>query len=511
MPRALISVSDKSGLAQLAKRLVEYGWEIVASGGTAAALRADGVAVTDVEHVTGQAELLGGRVKTLHPAIHAGILARDTPEDLAELQRSGIPPIALVVCNLYPFTETIKGGAVAESDAIEAIDIGGVALLRAAAKNFDRVAAVCDPDDYAAVVDALAARGRIDSALRRRLAAKAFAHTREYDAAIHNWLTGSAFPDSAETIPAKFALNMSRSQALRYGENPHQAGAWFSADGESLPLGSDQLGGKGLSYNNILDVDAAWRAASSFTAPSVVIVKHLNPIGIASDSDMTRAFRGALASDPLSAFGGVIAANRAIDVDFVRALGALFVECLVAPDFTQEALESLRSRRKNCRLLRAPKAYPASGIELRSAFGGMLLQERDAGDPANVLLKTVTRRVPTEAEMESLKFAWSAVQHVKSNAILLAQGSRSVGMGGGLPSRVDAVQLAIAKAGDEAAGAALASDAFFPFADGIEAAARAGVTCVIQPGGSIRDAEVIAAADDSDIAMVFTGSRHFRH
>lgn len=511
MPRALFSVSDKSGLVDLAQRLADYGWEIVASGGTAKALRDNGVPVTAVEHVTGQRELLGGRVKTLHPAIHAGILARDTAEDMAELERNGIAPIAMVVCNLYPFSETIKGDSVAESDAVEAIDIGGVALLRAAAKNFARVTVICDSADYAAVIESLADSGAVDADLRRSLAAKAFAHTRDYDAAIQGWLAKSRFPDDSKAIPPRFNLNMARTLALRYGENPHQAGAWFSADGASLPLYAEQLGGKQLSYNNILDVDSAWRAASSFAMPTAVIVKHLNPTGIASDDSIARAFRGVLASDPLSAFGGVIAVNRKVDADFVKALGALFVECLVAPDFSGDALDQLRSRRKNCRLLRAPQPYPKSGIELRSALGGMLLQERDAGDPDSVSLKTVTQRAPTDAEMESLQFAWSAVGHVKSNAILLARGRRSVGIGGGLPSRVDAVQLAIEKAGGEARGAALASDAFFPFADGIEAAAEAGVSCVIQPGGSIRDAEVIAAADSSDMAMVFTGSRHFRH
>ena len=511
MPRVLCSVSDKTGLIDFARALAALGWDIVASGGTGKALENAGLPVVSVEQITGQPEMLGGRVKTLHPAIHAGLLARDSSGDLAELARHGIAPISMVVCNLYPFAETVRAADVTESQAIEQIDIGGVALLRASAKNYERVTTLCDPADYARVLEALHADGHTDLAARRQLAIKAFAMTRDYDAAIHAWLADADMPKATDAVPPALSLNLMRGDALRYGENPHQMAAYYAPQPKAMPLGARQLGGKQLSYNNILDSDAAWRAVSSFTEPTVVIVKHLTPTGIASAGSALEAFPKALASDPLSAFGGIVAVNQPVDDELVAALGALFVEVIMAPDFSQGALEQLRGRRKNCRILQVSQRHDGGYLELRAVMGGMLLQSADTGDPPSAVMRTVSQRVPTATELESLRFAWRAAQHVKSNAIVLARGKRTVGIGGGLPSRVDAAELAIRKAGAEAAGSALASDAFFPFPDSIELAARAGIACVIQPGGSIRDAEVIAAADAADMAMVFTGARHFRH
>jgi phosphoribosylaminoimidazolecarboxamide formyltransferase/IMP cyclohydrolase len=512
MPRALFSVSSKQGIVGFAKELVRLGWEIVASGGTGQTLSDAGIPITKVERVTGQGEMLGGRVKTLHPAIHSGILARDTSEDFEELAANGIAPISLVVCNLYPFSETIRAPNVSVAEAIEQIDIGGVTLLRGAAKNFSRVTVLSDPLDYSGVLVALKTEGKTSLEQRRELAVKAFAHSRDYDTAIHAYLCDSDIAEPAEVdVPEGISIGVQRSHDLRYGENPHQAAAYYSRSEEPSPLGADQLAGKQLSYNNILDVDAAWRVASSFEEPTVVIVKHLNPTGIASAGSVTEAFPLALASDSKSAFGGIVAANRTVDSDFVAALGSLFVEAIIAPNYAFEVVQQLRAGRKNCRVLQMPRPFAGRGFEFRSVMGGLLLQRPDMGDPPEVRMRTVTRRAPMDEEMESLLFAWKAVQHVKSNAIVLAQGKRTVGIGGGLPSRVDAAELAIKKAAGETSNTAMASDAFFPFPDSIEFAAGAGVTCVIQPGGSIRDAQVIEAADYYDMAMILTGSRHFRH
>ncbi len=512
MPRALFSVSNKTGIVDFAAELVARGWEIVASGGTRQTLIQANLPVTGVEQVTGQPEMLGGRVKTLHPAIHSGILARDHEADLQELAKFGFAPMNLVVCNLYPFSETVKTADVSLQAALEQVDIGGVTLLRAAAKNFLRVTAICDPEDYSRVIKAINTVGQTDIDLRRELAIKAFAHTRDYDQAIHAWLCDSDIPALADNaVPEGISIGVQRSNELRYGENPHQAAAYYSRRGDEMPLGAEQLGGKQLSYNNILDVDAAWRAVSSFTGPTAVIVKHLNPTGIATAESITAAFPPALASDSLSAYGGIIAVNQEVDESFVAALGSLFVEAIIAPAFSLEAIAQLRRRRKNCRLLRMPYPYDSGGLEIRTVMRGLLAQRYDMGDPKNKTMKTVSERVPDSHELASLHFAWKAVQHVKSNAIVLAQGSRTVGIGGGLPSRVDAVNLAIQKSGGESHGAVMASDAFFPFPDSIESAARAGVRAVIQPGGSIRDAQIIKAADAHGLAMIFTGSRHFRH
>ncbi len=503
--RALLSVWDKTGLIPFAAGLVEAGAELIASGGTGQALRQAGLPVRTTEEVTGFPEMLRGRVKTLHPAIHAGLLARDTADDRRDLAEHGWAPIDLVAVNLYPFAATVARPDATLEAAIENIDIGGVALLRAAAKNFARVTVICDPADYARVLEAIR-REALSPDLRRELAYKAFAYTAAYDAAIRDYL---APPAAADEPPAHLRLDLTRIQTLRYGENPHQVAALYSPDPTAGPLGGRQLQGKQLSYNNLLDLDAAWRAALSFPDPTIVIVKHLTPCGIASAATLAEAWPAALASDPVSAFGGVIAANRPFDGAAAEALGGLFIEAIAAPAFTAEAREHL-ARRVNCRLLEmGQEAFPWVPWEMRSVRQGLLLQSLDLGDEAE--WQVVTRRAPDARERVALRFAWRACQHVKSNAIVLAQGTATVGIGGGLPSRVDAVKLAVAKAGERAQGAALASDAFFPFPDGVEEAAQAGVTAIVQPGGSVRDAEVIAAADRLGLAMCFTGVRHFRH
>ncbi len=503
MPTALLSVSDKSGLVDLARTLTELGWKLIASGGTAAALAKAELPAVDVADVTGASEMLGGRVKTLHPTIHGGILARSTETDLAELKERDIEPIDMVVCNLYPFQQTIAQPDVSLEQAIEKIDIGGVALLRAAAKNFARVTVICDPADYESVAEELRSNGKVSTELRARLARKAFAHTAQYDAAITTYLSGD------ELLPETLNLSVVKTQEMRYGENPHQAAALYAANKTVGPLNGTLLQGKALSYNNMLDLDAAWQAALAFEQPTVVIVKHLSPCGIASAESVAEAFEPALASDPVSAFGGIIAVNREFDGQIAALLGELFVEAIAAPSFSDEAKQILASR-KNCRLVEIPEAVSLQ-LEMRAIAGGVLVQQRDAGDPDSADWRVVTQRQPSEAEMATLKFAWLACQHVKSNAIVFAAGTATTGIGGGLPSRVDAVKLAATKAGDQATGGTMASDAFFPFPDGIEAAAEAGITAVVQPGGSVKDEVVIEAADRLGLAMVFTGVRHFRH
>ncbi|MBE2183637.1 MAG: bifunctional phosphoribosylaminoimidazolecarboxamide formyltransferase/IMP cyclohydrolase [Anaerolineae bacterium] len=512
MPRALFSAHDKTGLAEFARQLISLGWDIVASGGTQRALSDAGLPVTPIEQITGFDELLGGRVKTLHPAIHAGILARDREEDLQELRDKGYAPISLVVCNLYPFQQTIARASITLQEAVEQIDIGGVTLIRSGAKNFMRTIVICDPKDYQSVTDELVEFGTTSLALRRELAVKAFAHARDYDTAIHAFLAqDTGMPVTATELPQQLSLGMKLLETLRYGENPHQMAAYYSRKPANGPLGGTVLGGKQLSYNNIMDLDAAWRAACSFVQPVVVIVKHMNPCGISTGPSLADAFPAALESDPVSAFGGVIAVNRPVTEDFVTALGGLFIEAIAAPRFDETAINLLASSRKSCRLVQIPSVYDGTEWEIRSVHRGFLIQQPDMGDPEHTQFQTVTRRQPTSAEVEMLRFAWKAVQHVKSNAIVFAQEQKTIGIGGGLPSRVDAVKVAIEKAGERAKGAVMSSDAFFPFPDGVEVAAAAGITAVIQPGGSIRDAEVIRAADEAGLAMVFTGARHFRH
>ena len=502
MQHALLSVSDKNGLIDFARGLIDAGVELIASGGTAQALRDAGLAVSSVEEYTGLPSVLDGRVKTLHPAIHGGILARDTDDHRVTLTEQGWHTLDIVVVNLYPFVETIAREGVTFEEAIAQIDIGGVALLRAAAKNHERVTVIAEPADYDAVQDEIREHGNTTPQTRLWLARKAFAQTAAYDAAITHYLT-----QDSDGLPDALSLSLPPTLTLRYGENPHQQAALYAPPGVG-PLGGELLQGKPLSYNNLLDLDAAWACAADFDESAVVIVKHLSPCGIAYGETQAATFKAALACDPISAFGSVIATNRPFDGATAKTLGDLFVEAIAAPAFSQQA-RAILSERKNCRLLSMGNLLP-SPYSLRSVRGGMLLQTPDMGDDG-AQWEVVTERQPSEAEMVALRLAWQAAAHVKSNAIVLAQGTATVGIGGGLPSRVDAVNLAVAKAGDAAQGSALASDAFFPFDDGPRAAAEGGVTAIVQPGGSVRDQEVIAAANELGLAMCFTRVRHFRH
>jgi phosphoribosylaminoimidazolecarboxamide formyltransferase/IMP cyclohydrolase len=515
--RAILSVYDKSGLIELGRGLAEAGFELVASGGTARALADAGLPVTQVDAVTGFPEILGGRVKTLHPAVHGGILARRTPEHLAELNRHGITPVDLVVCNLYPFSQTVARPGVTEAEAVEEIDIGGVTLLRAAAKNFESVAVLCDPADYTPTLAQLPAGGP-DAAERRRLALKAFRHTAAYDAAIVGWLTPRVEGDGG--LPAALNLAAERVETLRYGENPHQAAAFYRWTGTAPRF--TQVQGKALSYNNLVDLEAAAAMPGEFDRPAVAIIKHTNPSGLAAADSTLDAYRLAYECDPVSAYGSIIAVNREVDRALVETIGSLFVEVLVAPSYTPAALEWLAQHKKNCRVMVDRAAADAAAgadvtaqLVLRSAAGGLLAQTPDTTGVDEARWQVVTQRAPTEAERAALAFAWLAVKHVKSNAIVFARsnetGIATVGVGAGQMNRVDSVYLAARRAGDRARGAVMGSDAFFPFADGIEAAAEAGVTACIEPGGSLRDEEAIAAANRAGMAMVFTGERHFRH
>ena len=509
MPTAILSVHDKTGIIEFARALLEQGWSLLASGGTARLLRDSGCAVTEVADYTGSPEILGGRVKTLHPAIHGGLLARSTAADRAELQALGWDTIDLVAVNLYPFEQTVAEPGVTLEKAVENIDIGGVTLIRAAAKNFDRVTLVCDPADYAAIMSELRAGG-VSASTRRSLALKGFHQTAHYDRAIEAYLAQLPGAEPAADVEQPLMPILYPIQSLRYGENPHQKAELYGDAPGVGPLGGQVLQGKELSYNNLLDLDAAWRAALSFERPTIAIVKHLSPCGIASADNLATAFAAALKCDPRSAFGGVIASNQPFDESVARALGDLFVECIAAPGFSSEAREVL-AKRKNCRLLAIAGGQPAEAYELRSITHGVLRQTVDHGDPANAEWRVVSQRQPTEAEWQALRFAWRACQHVKSNSIVLAKGEATVGIGGGQPNRVDCVRMAVERAGEQARGSVLASDAFFPFPDSVELAVAAGVTAIAHPGGSVRDAESLAAADAAGMAMVVTGVRHFRH
>jgi phosphoribosylaminoimidazolecarboxamide formyltransferase/IMP cyclohydrolase len=518
--RALVSVSDKTGLTGFARALTARGAVLISTGGTARELAAAGLPVTEVAAVTGFSEFLDGRVKTLHPAIHAGLLARrNRPDDLAALAERGIAPIDLLVCNLYPFADTVAAGADA-AECLEQIDIGGVALIRAAAKNHDWVTVITDPADYDAVLAEIEGRdGSVGPALRRRLARKAFALTAGYDATISRWMSQIDGEDFPETL----VLTGRLAQRLRYGENPHQAAAFYrTAEPQPGVATARQLQGGELSYNNYADADAALDLVAEFAEPAVAIVKHANPCGVAVGSGLPEAWEKALACDPQSAFGGIVAVNRPLDRDTAEAIGRLLIEVVIAPAVTDEAVAAL-ARRHRLRLL-VTGAVPnpnRPGLSFRSVSGGILVQERDRLALGRGALRTVTRRAPSEAELADLIFADRVVKHVKSNAIVFARGGATVGIGAGQMSRVDSVRIAAQKAAEagKAAGlaqpltegAVLASDAFFPFADGLEAAIAAGATAVIQPGGSLRDAEIIAAADAAGIAMLFTGIRRFRH
>ena len=511
--RCLLSVHDKRELVPLARALTAHAYELISTGGTAKLLREAGLPVTEVAALTGFPECLTGRVKTLQPAIHAGLLARpDLDGDRAELDRLGLDPIQLVVANLYPFEETVARGA-AESEVREEVDIGGVTLLRAAAKNAPHVGVVVDPADYARIIAALeAGGGALDGALRAELAAKAFRTVARYDAAIAAWAS------AGEAFASPFAAAFEKVQDLRYGENPHQTAAFFrDPSSTSAGLGrAKQLKGKELSYNNILDADGALAAVADFTEPTVAIIKHSNPCGLASAETLEQAFRDAYACDPLSAFGGIIGTNRPVTEGMAAAIveHKLFLEIIVAPGFEPGALERL-AKRQDLRLLEVPAAGarpgPLDGLELRGVRGGLLVQSRDTAPVVRDALRVVTRALPSPAELDALVFAFRVAKAVKSNAIVLVQGRKTVGIGAGQMSRVDSVRLAASKAGERAAGSFLASDAFFPFPDGVEEAARSGARAVIQPGGSKNDAAVVDAANRLGIAMVFTGQRHFRH
>lgn len=506
MKRALLSVWDKRGLVDLARGLSALGYELISTGGTARALREAGLPVGEVAEVTGFPEILDGRVKTLHPAIHGGILAQRTDSHLAELQRQGITPIDLVVVNLYPFEATIAKPDTTLEEAIEQIDIGGVALLRAAGKNHAYVAVVVDPRDYEPVLTELREHGAVSTETRQRLAIKAFRHTANYDVTIANYLE-HRLGDNSSLFPSMLQLSIPKLEDLRYGENPHQLAAVYGAS----PLGGRLLLGESLSYNNLLDIDAAWRTAADFAEPTIAIIKHNTPCGVASDDDLVIAFQQALATDPVSAFGGIIALNRPLDERVVAAFGDLMLDGLAAPAVTPAALETLR-KRKRLRLIEIPlDSAEILPWDIRTVHGNIVAQQRDRMPEDESTWKVVTQRAPTAEEWEGLRFGWRVAKHVKSNAIVLSRGKATIGIGAGQMSRVDSVKIAIMKAQQDVAGSVMASDAFFPFADGIEEAAKVGVTAVIEPGGSLRDADAIAAANAHNMAMVFTGTRHFRH
>jgi phosphoribosylaminoimidazolecarboxamide formyltransferase/IMP cyclohydrolase len=498
--RALISVSDKDGVEEFARGLVELGVAIVTSGGTARMLSRAGVAVTTVSEVTGMPEMLDGRVKTLHPKIHGGILAdRRKPQHLSQLREHGITPIDLVVCNLYPFAQTVAEPGVTEDDAIEQIDIGGPAMVRAAAKNFRSVAVVCNPGRYSEILEEMRTRsGALSDETRAMLASEAFAHTAAYDAAVARWMT------RAERFPQSMVVALDRKQELRYGENPHQAGAFY-ASGDP---GWRQFAGKELSFTNLLDFDAAWRLVAEFEEPAVAIIKHTNPCGCAVGAGVEDAYRRALECDPRSAFGGVVAANREIDAATAKRVGEIITDILVGPAFSKDALEILE-KRKNLRLIEALPPQP--GLELRSAAGGVLVEELDTYPDQREEMVVATDIQPAAEDWPDLLFAWKVVKHVKSNAVVFASDRQAVGVGAGQMSRVESVELAARRAGDRAKGAVCATDGFFPFRDGVDAAVEAGARAIIHPGGSVRDSEVIAAAREHGIPMVLTGRRHFRH
>jgi phosphoribosylaminoimidazolecarboxamide formyltransferase/IMP cyclohydrolase len=521
--RALLSVSDKTGLVELARALVDHGAELLASGGTFAALGSAGLPVTEVSAYTGQPEILGGRVKTLHPKLHAGILARrDEPGDLEALRAQGFEPIDLVVVNLYPFEATIAREAVAFEEAVENIDIGGPSLLRGAAKNHEHVAVVTAPDQYARVADELRGRGGTTLALRRGLAAAVFERTARYDRAIADYLARSIAP-APEPFPATFAPAFERRQVLRYGENPHQRAAFYVEPGNRGPgLATARiLHGKELSYNNLLDLDSALRLIRGFAEPAACILKHNNPCGAAVAGSLAEAFELAYECDPVSAFGGIVGLGRPVDRATAERMcvPGRFIECVLAPGFDEDAFGVLTSRptwKNSVRLLSldaplGPGSAPPAGFDLRRIEGGLLVQDWDAVEADESAWTVATKRAPTEDERSALRFAWLVGAAVKSNAIVLANGRQLVGVGAGQMSRLDSVRIAVEKAGDRARGAVLASDAFFPFRDGPDAAAAAGVTALIQPGGSKRDAETFAACDEHGQAMILTGRRHFRH
>ena len=522
--RALISVHDKTGIAEFAKRLAALHIEILSTGGTAKLLREQNIKVRDVSDFTGWPEMLGGRVKTLHPKVHGGLLfRRNRPEDREQAAEHSIVPIDMVVVNLYPFEKVAGKDSVTAEELIENIDIGGPTMLRSAAKNFESVTVLTDPADYEVVASELEKSGTVSTTLPRRLelARKVFATTARYDGVIATQMERLGFDldghiqvTEKTELPEFYGLALRQKQYLRYGENPHQAAGLYVPSG--LPAsglaGARQLQGKELSYNNLVDLDAAWSVAQEFADPACAIVKHNNPCGTAEQATLAAAYRQALACDPVSAFGGVLAFNRSMDAETAAEVAKLFVECIIAPAYDSAAREILAGK-KNLRLMQMDPApqQKRPPWDLKRISGGVLVQEPDTLTITESDLKVVTKRQPGREELRDLLFGWKVAKHVKSNAIVFARGGRTLGVGAGQMSRVDSVKIAVFKAQESLAGSAVASDAFFPFSDGVEEAGRAGATSVIQPGGSVRDAEVIAAADGLNMAMVFTGVRHFRH
>ncbi len=517
--RALISVSDKRGILEFAKTLNGFGVELLSTGGTAKLFRDNQIPVTEVSDYTGFPEMLDGRVKTLHPKVHGGILGRrDLPEHVSAMQQAGIPNIDMVVVNLYPFRETVANPDCSLEDAIENIDIGGPTMVRAAAKNHAHVAIVTDPDDYAVLAREMASsNGAIGAETRFSLAKKAFSHTAEYDGAISNYLTALDAGNRKQAFPDRYNAQFSKVMDLRYGENPHQSAAFYRD--ANVPAGAlasfTQLQGKELSYNNIGDADAAWECVKTFEVPACVIVKHANPCGVAIDGNLLGAYEKAFKTDSTSAFGGIIAFNGEVGIDVVNAMNERkhFVEVLIAPSFSNEAKATLAAK-ANLRVLEVPLGDQLNALEYKRVGGGLLLQTPDAANVTAAQIQVVTKKQPTPEQLNDLLFAWRVAKFVKSNAIVFCGNGMTLGVGAGQMSRVDSTRIAAIKAanaGLSLQGSAVASDAFFPFRDGVDVLAEAGATCVIQPGGSIRDEEVVAAADEHGIAMVLTGIRHFRH
>jgi phosphoribosylaminoimidazolecarboxamide formyltransferase/IMP cyclohydrolase len=503
--RALISVSDKTGLLDFAKGLAEFGIEIISTGGTAKALQKAGIETVEISHFTGSPEILDGRVKTLHPKVHGGLLyLRENAEHVATAKEHGIAPIDLVVVNLYPFEETIAKEGVTLAEAIENIDIGGPSMIRSASKNYQSVTVVTDPADYEEVLAEMKdEEGSTTAKLRERLAIKAFSTTSAYDRAIANYL------GTEQQSSGQFSLTLPLEQRLRYGENPHQKAELYGSFGDYF----EKLQGKELSYNNILDITAATNLIAEFAKPTVAILKHTNPCGVATDVNLKAAWDKAFATDKQAPFGGIIIANRPVDAALAKAISEIFSEVIIAPDFDAEARAVLQ-KKKNLRLMKLLKEPETDNRDVRSVLGGLLVQDSDSADIEELEHKVVSARPPTKSELEAMEFGWKVVKHVKSNAIVYTGSDRTLGIGAGQMSRVDSSRIAVWKAkeaGLSLKGSAVCSDAFFPFPDGLIAAAEAGATCAIQPGGSVRDEEVIKAANEHGVSMVFTGIRHFRH
>jgi phosphoribosylaminoimidazolecarboxamide formyltransferase/IMP cyclohydrolase len=507
--RAIVSVSDKSGVVDFAKGLLGIGAEIYSTGGTKKSLQDAKVKVHSISELTGFPEILDGRVKTLHPSVHGGILARrDLLEHMSELEKNNIAPIDLIVVNLYPFVQTVSRKGVTIEEALENIDIGGPTMIRAAAKNYPSVLVIVDPEDYGPILEKLV-KGKVEMPERKRLAQKAFQHVAMYDTAIAQYLRDEP------GFPPVMTIALKKKNDLRYGENPHQKAAFYSeqvpGQAESGMAALVQHHGPELSFNNILDIEAAYKAVTDFNAPTMAVIKHNNPCGLSSHKDLTEAYRRALAGDPLAAFGGVVASNRVIDMTTATEMYKTHYDAMIAPGYSDDALTLFKGK-KNMRIVSLPlDKLGSSTLDYRKVGGGFLVQVPDFMSDAELKPKTVTKRAPTESEMLDLLFAWRAVKYVKSNAIVIARDETLMGMGAGQPSRVVSAQIAMERAGDRAKGGAVGSDAFFPFPDGVELLARGGVTAIIQPGGSIRDQEAIDMADKYNIAMVFTGIRHFRH